>query len=240
MIEIIEPKIFNSYSLISGVTMRSLRSYPVTGFTCGNEEFYGTELISFHRNELAYQLGIDVNNLKFQKQVHGDTIRLIDGYSLEDESDSMITKQKGIILCVKIADCAAILIYDPQNGVISAIHSGWKGTQLEIVVQTTKRLVSDFNSNPAELRAYISPCASGANYEVGEEFLEIFPGYVNKTGDKYYFDNTAAIKEQMIYSGFDLSNIEVSGICSINDLRCHSYRRDKGSAGRMTAFIGLI
>jgi hypothetical protein len=222
------------------VTLRSQKNYPVTGFTCGNEDFYGVDLINYHRQELASQLGFPVRNLKFQKQVHGDTIRIIDENSEEDESDSLITNHHGIILCVKIADCAGILLYDPINNVVSAVHSGWKGTKLEIINKTVNRLISDYNSDPDKLLAFVSPCASGINYEVGEEFLAIFPGHVNNIEEKYYFDNVSAIKQQMINSGINPSNIEISGICSISDLRCHSYRRDKSSAGRMVAFIGLI
>jgi YfiH family protein len=240
MIELIEPKIFSDYRLISGVTLSSSKNYPVTGYTCGNDEYYGPELINFHRNELANQLGVGLNNLKFQKQVHGDTIRLIDSSSIEDESDAMITNQNGIVLCVKVADCAAILIHDPVINAIAAIHSGWKGTLLRITEKTINKLKSEYNSHPENLIAYISPCASGINYEVGEEFIKMFGGHVNRVEEKYYFDNTSAIQEQMINSGLKPSHIEVSGICSIGDLRCHSFRRDKEKAGRMTAFIGLI
>ena len=42
-------------------------------------------------------------------------------------SDAMITKLKGIALCVVTADCAPILIYDKKSKIIGCIHAGWKG-----------------------------------------------------------------------------------------------------------------
>ncbi|MCK5742328.1 MAG: polyphenol oxidase family protein, partial [Chlorobi bacterium] len=90
-----------------------------------------------------------------------------------------------------------------------------------------------------DLKVYLSPCASVKKYETGQEFKEYFPDSVIQSGEKYYFDNHKEIKNQLIQSGINADNIEVSDVCTISDTDYHSFRRDGNKSGRMSAFIGI-
>ena len=41
--------------------------------------------------------------------------------------DAIVTKVKNIGIGILAADCAPILLYDPQKKIIGCIHSGWRG-----------------------------------------------------------------------------------------------------------------
>lgn len=241
IIEIERPQLFNDYKIISGVTRRNAFSFAGQGFTVSGG--YDTDEAVFmeHRKILAEGIGISNLKFKYQKQVHGNFVRVIDSDSEELESDAMITQVSKIVLAVKIADCAAVLLYDKAKNVVAAIHSGWRGTKLNISSKTISEMNNHFGSRSDNLLAYISPCASGENYEVGEEVAQFFPRSVKVKGNgKYLFDNKNEIRLQLLESGLKESNIEISPICTISDESFHSYRRDGVLSGRAAAFIGMI
>jgi hypothetical protein len=178
--------------------------------------------------------------MKFQRQVHNNHIRLIYSQSHEEESDGMATSERGVVLNLTLADCCGILIYDPVNKAVAALHSGWRGAKLNIASRGIQKMNEWFSSRPENLLAWLSPCASVDNYEVGEKVAIHFPGFIQpKDNGKYLLDIPAAVKNQLSNEGVSEGNIELSGICTIADERFHSYRRDKDRSGRMSAFIGL-
>ena len=61
-------------------------------------------------------------------QIHSNIVHKVSRISNKKlKGDSLITNKKGIALGILTADCAPILIYDPVNNFISAIHAGWRG-----------------------------------------------------------------------------------------------------------------
>ncbi|MBX3045029.1 MAG: peptidoglycan editing factor PgeF [Candidatus Kapabacteria bacterium] len=241
MIDWIKPKIFDDNKIIAGVTKRNLSSYFPYGFTISQAQIAGREEVLRNRNLLAEELGIKSNLMIFQKQVHGDVIRKVSkGDDNNAETDGMITTEKGVILNISIADCAGVLIWDSVNDIICGIHSGWKGTSLNIVGKGIQKLIDEFESKSENLYVYISPCAGGNAYEVGEEVAKFFPRSIKlKSRNKYLFDNKNEILHQLLDMKIPIANIEISDICTISDENFHSYRRDADFSGRMSAFIGM-
>ncbi|MFH1052140.1 MAG: peptidoglycan editing factor PgeF [bacterium] len=221
--------------------MRNSDLFPEKGFSISNLDYYTEYEIDTHRRFLANELGYEIDKLKFQKQVHGTDIQIVSSQTPNGlETDGMITSEKGVILNVSIADCLAVLIYDPVNQVIAGIHSGWKGTKENIAKKGIRKLVENFSSNPENLLVYLSPCASGRKYVVGYDVAQFFPlTSVQINEEKYLFDNRKQVYGQLIESGVRARNIEVSDICTIENTNYHSFRRDSDKSGRMSSFIGL-
>lgn len=257
MLEINEPVIFEKSKIISGITKRNLNAFPSNGFSISPAGVFNEEEASNGRKYLAEILNKKYTSVKkviFQKQVHGDKIEIVDSNSIEglgqerEVRDGMICFEKGIILCVSLADCAGILIYDRKKEAVAAIHSGWKGTSLNIAGKGIE-LLKKYGSNPNDMQVWISPSASGEKYEVGYDVAKYFidsdciiplnPSLVNGE-KKYLFDNKLMIKNQIKSAGVKEENIVVSEVCTIKDAEYHSYRRDKNMSGRMGAFIGMI
>jgi len=238
MIEILRPSIFDRTKVQSGVTKINKRMIPKTGLSLSPADILSEDEAKIHLNLFAHSRGISPDAIKSNIQVHSDIIHIVDSSYVSQDGDALITNKKGIMLIVKIADCAGILIYDKREEIAAAVHSGWKGTKEKILAKTIKRMIKDFNSKPENLLCYVSPCASIDKYEVGEEFLDYFPESTKKRGkNKYYFDNRSELKHQMLNSSIPEENIEISDICTITDTDYHSYRRDGKSSGRMAAFI---
>lgn len=227
--KILKPKIFPK-NIISGVTKRNLSLFPPFGFNLKNSD---------HREKLAEYLGVNQNSLIIQAQSHSDTISIAD-FNKANKSDAIITNKENLILNVSIADCAAILLYDPKNKVIAGVHSGWRGTKKEILPKTINTLINKYVSNPKDLCLYFSPMASVERYEVGEEFAEFFPNSVNKQNNNFYFDNLKQILLDIEEFDIPAKNIEIANVCTISNIEYHSFRRDADKSGRMSAFIGMI
>jgi YfiH family protein len=240
MYKILENNIYKSYHLISGITQRNLEDFPPNGFSISNGKILNDDEVLKHRMFLADYLGVEFDKMKFQKQVHGNRIRIIEENSEIEDSDGMMTNIKGLLLNVTLADCCGILIYDPENDAIAALHSGWRGTQQNIAKKGIGMMKEIYNSDPEKILVYLSPCASGENYEVGEDVAKFFPNSVKQISvEKYLFDNHNEIKSQLFDAGVLYENIEISEICTISDINYHSFRRDKDKSGRMSCLIGM-
>lgn len=111
-------------------------------------------------------------------QVHGDRIAVIDRPELTREDlegyDAFICKFPGIAIGVRTADCVPILLYDPVQWVVAAIHSGWKGTVLKIAQKTIGLMKCDFGCLPENLRAIIGPAIGPNSFQVGPEVVDKF------------------------------------------------------------------
>lgn len=235
--ERVRPSLFPP-RLLCGLT--TVRSYAADlGAPCScRDEVAGDAAIPAHVGRhafaaaLARDLGVRVGNLKFQQQVHGAGVRWVNAASPEAESDALICAEPEVVLCVRLADCGGVVLFDPHHDAVAAVHSGWRGTRADIVAATVAAMAAQFGTRPRDLLAWIAPCASVASYEVGDEFAAWFPRHVERRGARLHFDNQAALREQLSACGVPVAAIEVSPLCTIADRRFHSHRRDGAAAGR--------
>lgn len=232
-----KPKIFYD-GVIAGVTERNPK-FPPFGLTFTTSSNARPSLVKHYYNLLGKYLGIDPKRIWTVHQVHSDKVHIADSNYKTKYGDALITKEKNCLIGVKIADCAGILIYDPVVEVVSAVHSGWRGTFKRILPKTILKIHELFGSKIENLLVYISPLASVENYEVGEEFVEFFSNSVVNRDGRYFFDNRKELLNQLISLGVPPENIEVSTLCTIENKNLHSYRRDGNGRGNMLAFIGM-
>ena len=85
--------------------------------------------------------------------------------------DAIVTNQPGVILAVQTADCVPVLIFDPKQRVIAAVHAGWRGTLREVVPKTVRCMMDRFSCRPSAIVAGIGPSIRSCCYEVGEMVL---------------------------------------------------------------------
>ena len=171
--------------------------------------------------EAKYSLGMGDWPLLTAKQVHGNHIASIDQPVKSDKCfagcDGLITAQRRIALGVYVADCCAVYVVDPTTPAIGLVHSGRKGTELNIVGSAIEQMTAQFGSTAADLIVQLSPCIRPPHYET---------------------DFAANIIEQCRNRG--VRQIHDSGICTACNLDdYYSYRAEKGKTGRMLALLGL-
>ena len=240
---IIRPFIYNRYSdIICGFSTKlGPNANPPYYFNMSYSVGDKIENVDNNRKIFFAELGLKVNEVSFQKQVHEDNIQEVNTYGNCGESDALITTKKNLGLAISSADCPAIFIYDPVKKIIAAVHSGWRGTEKKILQKTILKLKSDFNSNASDLVCYIAPSVSKNNYEVGKKVADKFDEqFVIKRENKYFLNLSGANYKMMIDEGVKTVNIQVSNLCSYEyENLLHSYRRDGEKSCRALAVIAM-
>jgi YfiH family protein len=84
-------------------------------------------------------------------------------------STEVVTDRPDVVLGVMAADCAPVLLADPQARVIGACHAGWRGA-LTGVVEATIAAMETLGARREGVRAVVGPCIGRDSYEVGPEF----------------------------------------------------------------------
>ncbi len=172
-------------------------------------------------------------------QVHGSDVHELDPSSQPPDGDGLFTNQPGSLLAMRVADCVAVLLYDPVHRAVAAVHSGWRGTRAGVVPNMIAALHKTYGTDPRDLIAYISPAGQVCDYEVGPEFMDYFPGkFFEERDAKIYFDNSGLVYSQLNEAGLAHESIEWDERCTIHDSSLLSYRRDK-TTERMFVAIGL-
>lgn len=237
--DIERPAIFPD-NVIAGVTRKSIEIFPDKGFSPGPSEAFDMEEVRLHRAILAATLDVSLDSLFFQNQVHSVRIVDVEKGSLPQEADGMICTETGLILCICVADCAAVLLYESELKIIAILHSGWRGTRENISGKAIESMVNRYHAHPENILAYVSPCASVQKYEIGMDVAQYFPASFlkPKADGKWFLDLKTCIHDQLRQSAIEERNIEIAPGCTIADPRYHSYRRDRKLSGRMAAFIG--
>lgn len=240
-IEIEKPTVF-SPSVVAGVFLRNTDTFPPHGLSLLKASILTEREVQHHRQAAAGVLHVEVEQLQFQNQVHGTTIAIVRSAGEPVDSDGMVTQHRGTVLCVSIADCAAVLLHDPEHGVVAGVHSGWRGTVGNIVEKGIAAMADNFGSCPDALQAYVSPCASGNRYVVRDDVADLFSNDAKCpiSDHEWLLDIRCQIEQQLLDVGVQPNHIEISDACTIGDDRYHSYRRDGKTSGRMIAFIGLV
>jgi YfiH family protein len=112
------------------------------------------------------------------------------------EGDGLVTNVKNIALGVQTADCAPVLFYEPEAGVIGAAHAGWKGA-LGGILEATVRAMEGLGAATEKIIAAIGPCIQPSSYEVDRVFYQTFLAQSaayhtfftqGETPLKFYFD----------------------------------------------------
>ncbi len=213
-----------------------------------------------NRKIISDVLNINYRSITSAQQVHKDEITVV---KEEDkgkgafapseaikESDALITNIPEIPLLMCYADCVPVFILDPVKKAIALIHSGRKGTELELTLKTLFKMKKIFETNPhsclAAIFPSIGPCCYNIkkqnkidNYWLNEDKYngEII-SWQNKSGRS--LDLKKANYWQLFKGGVEEKNIFVNEICTADYPELFfSYRRDKGNTGRMAAIFML-
>ena len=170
------------------------------------------------------------------KQIHSNLVFVAGGVGCAGEGDALVTREPGLAVSVRTADCFPILLADPATRSVAAIHAGWRGTAAGVVLSSLHSMQSEFGSDPRDVRAAIGPGIGPCCYEVGLDVAQRFG--LREAGR---LDLSAENHSQLIQAGLRPEHIEVVGGCTFcNPAQFFSWRRDRDRAGRMISFIQTI
>lgn len=163
------------------------------------------------------------------------------------DTDALVTSLKGVGLMVQVADCQAILMFDPVKGVAAAVHAGWKGLVQDISGATISVMREKFGVDPANVLVGVAPslgpcCAFFSNPE--KELPASFHKFIDgrKRVDLWSFSI-----EQLQKNGIRAGNIEFAKVCTqcgngkdiYGSHKFFSFRGEQGITGRFGVVIAV-
>ncbi len=193
------------------------------------------------------------------RQIHANRVAVVGSAdagrgSTEEETivqgaDALVTDTPDLPLCVTLADCVPVAIFDPERRVVGLAHAGWGGTVSRISSRTVDVMRERFGCDPGAILAAIGPSIGPSGYEVGEEVIagaEATFGtrsaeILEPQGEgKANFDLWTANRIDLEEAGVPANQIEVSGIASNEHLDVfYSHRLEGGRTGRFIAAVSL-
>lgn len=189
-------------------------------------------------------------------QVHRAEVRVVDREfckqpeslraSLLEGVDALVTDVPGKCICVSTADCVPVMCFDTKQGVVAAIHAGWRGTVARIITETLQVMNRTYGTQGKDVVACIGPSISLEAFEVGDEVYTCFEqqGFdmqrIASRQEKWHIDLWEANRMQLLDFGVLPSNIELSGICTWKEnADFFSARRQGIASGRILSGIML-
>ena len=165
-------------------------------------------------------------------QVHGADVFDVDAAGVPGTAppaDAAFTTAPDVALGVRVADCVPVLVASTDGRQVAAIHAGWRGLVAGVIPAALARFGTE------EKVAAVGPCLSLERFEVGPEVRTAFAAAalsacVDETvGPRPHVDLRRAAALQLERSG--VSTIDVSSLCTWDDARFFSYRRDVTHGG---------
>lgn len=202
----------------------------------------GIEVRFREKMPLYKATGILPEHIVMLDQVHGKDIIEISKRPDKNEpfvaqADGFITSVHGVCLVIRTADCVPVFLYDADNGVVSALHSGWRGCAHNITAEGIKLMLGK-NTKPEHLFVIILPSIGPQSYEIGHDVASQFDGYVIQKEGKQYLNMWQHIKDTALQFAIPEQNIYSSNMCTFqNNAEFFSYR--KGDNGRNLNFVYL-
>lgn len=170
------------------------------------------ERVRENRRRAAEVMGVRPDRLLTVYQVHSPEVATAAGPwpGRAPEADAVVTATPGLACGALAADCAPVLLVDPQAGVAAAAHAGWKGALGGVVANAVARMV-ELGAAPVRITAVIGPCIGPASYEVGPEFLERFTA-ADAANAAFFAPGRAAGKWMFDLPGFVLERLRSAGV----------------------------
>ena len=172
-------------------------------------------------------------------QVHGTKIELIHENSVNiiEACDGLYTEKENIALAIKTADCLPLILCSKEGKELTALHVGWRGLHGGIV----ENAILNFKCATQNLVAWLAPCISSTNYEVGRDVYALFKDSDSESISSFKTSNN---KDKWIFSlkqectrrlqKFDVQVI-TNTFCTFEDEQLfYSYRKNSSSKRMVT------
>jgi YfiH family protein len=186
-------------------------------------------------------------------QVHSATALVADGDwpAGPPQADAVVSATPGVVCGALAADCAPILMADPEARVVAAAHAGWKGALTGVAEAAIARMEA-LGARRERIVAAIGPCIAPASYEVGPEFVQRFKDADPAYG-RFFTPGVSDDKRQFDLPGFVLARLRAAGVgqcewigrdtCAEPDLffsNRRAFKLGEPDYGRLLSAIAII
>lgn len=180
-----------------------------------------TNCISADQTHSKNVVVIDAGSKKWLFHGGQNTIEVAD-------TDAFVTNQSYVGLMIQVADCQAILFYDPAKKILGAAHAGWKGLKQNISAAVIDEMVK-LGAKVENILVGISPSLGPKNSEFTDPLRELgldFEPFINKKKVDFWEYS----RRQLMALGIQERRIEIARVDTA-DLeeggKFFSYRREK-------------
>jgi polyphenol oxidase len=200
--------------------------------------------VAKNRSHFFQQHGWQTEQVASAYQVHGDQILVVENGGRWEGYDALISNRCGVFLNVTVADCCPILVFDPVQQAMGAVHAGWRGTAAQILAKTLTAMQENYGTRAEDCYAYIGTCISECAFEVDDNVADHFSPNRKRWDEakgKFLVDLKQANADQLREAGLGEERIFLSPFCTVeHNEHFFSYRKEKGLTGRMLCGIGVI
>ena len=169
------------------------------------------DAVAENRARAAAAFGAPPEHLLTCYQIHSAiAVTAAAAWAERPRADAAASRTPGLVLGALAADCAPVLLADPEARVVAAAHAGWKGA-LGGVVQATVEEMQRLGARPERMRAAVGPCIGPASYEVGLEFLDAFQAQAPGS-ERYFAAGARPDKRLFDLPGFVLGRLAEAGV----------------------------
>jgi YfiH family protein len=134
-------------------------------------------------------------------------------------TDALITNVSGAALTIMVADCAPVVLYDPECGAVGVAHCGRGGTVLGVLPKTVEAMGEAFGTAAPSLLVGIGPAIGADSYEIGDteaaQVTAVFGdvGLLKPTRPGHAaMDVIGALRLQLRQAGVPETNVHTTGI----------------------------
>lgn len=187
---------------------------------------------------IANTLCLQRENMATIRQSVSNTAVFIDKPTwFEYAADGLVTTCENILLCIKTADCAPVLLADYEHGVIGAAHAGWRGAYRGIV-ENVVRLMLEHGAQIANIAAAVGPCLQQDSFETKDDMKQIFIDE-NSQNERYFQSVVGGFHFDL--SGYVEDTLKQMGIENVRNSRIDTYPVENGYFSyRRNTHLGLI
>jgi polyphenol oxidase len=201
------------------------------------------DAVAENRRLTARACGLPGGRLAWMRQVHGVAVGYANVGSAGEtlpEADASFTDVPGLGLGVLVADCAPVLLADPEARIVGVAHAGREGMAAGVVTELLSAM-SAAGADPARMHAVIGPRICGGCYEVPAELRDRIAGKVPEAGcvtrkGTPGVDVGSGVEAQLARAG--AASVASDPRCTAETPSLYSYRRD-GRTGRLAGLIWL-
>lgn len=217
---------------------------------CGPGSADDPEAVAANRALAMAALGLPEGALYTARQVHGTEAIVLHAPGAERRTgDALATAAPGIALGILTADCAPVLLADPEAGIVGAAHAGWRGA-FDGVLGAAVAAMEALGAARGRILAAVGPCIGRASYEVGPEFRARFEA-ADAANARWFAEPRRGARPHFDLEGYVETRLAALGLAGISVARADtcaeegyfSYRRallcGEAGYGRALSAIAL-
>jgi len=208
-----------------------------TALNCGLGSADDPAAVTENRARVARHLGAAPDRILTLYQVHSHRAVIIDRTLPRDalpQADALVTATPGLVVGALAADCAPVLLADPDAKVVAAAHAGWRGA-IAGVVEAAIAAMEHLGADRRRIRGAVGPCINQPAYQVGPEFEAAFLE-LDALNSRFFMRPAPGARPHFDLPGYVRHRLQAVGLASTeqcapctyeNESMFFSYRRSQ-------------